>query len=226
MKNRSVAHIGRTFHLKIFMLDEPLNLGGGNYPTANGFETGTRERIIAKRAAFYKPDSKFQKTLYALRAGRKADFKTDKETVEAGPFQFDLKFKLKRRTGMVKADPYGVSTGHEHLQGIQKEAKGMAKIKTKRVRWDSSTSPDVAGYKLYWAIGQGVNYDSDSADMGNVNEVILPDEVPSFPRVAGDIEIGVTAVNYKGNESDMSVCSAPFDFTAPEPPLNLVVEDT
>ena len=102
----------------------------------------------------------------------------------------------------------------------------MAKIKTKRVRWDSSTSPDVAGYKLYWAIGQGVNYDSDAAEVGNVSEVILPDEVPSFPRVAGDIEIGVTAVNYKGNESDMSVCSAPFDFTAPEAPLNLVVEDT
>lgn len=226
MHNRSVAHIKKTLHLKIFILDNPLNLGGENYPVPHGSETGMRDRIIAKRTAIYKPDSKVHKTLYSLSANRKGDFKIDKETVEASPFQVYLKFKLKRRLGMVKAEPSGMSTGHEHFLGIAKEAKGMAKIKTKRVRWDSSTSPDVAGYKLYWAIGQGVNYDSDAAEVGNVSEVILPDEVPSFPRVAGDIEIGVTAVNYKGNESDMSVCSAPFDFTAPEAPLNLVVEDT
>jgi hypothetical protein len=33
-----------------------------------------------------------------------------------------------------------------------------------RVRWKASASPNVVGYKLYWAIGGGVNYESDFAE--------------------------------------------------------------
>jgi len=101
----------------------------------------------------------------------------------------------------------------------------MAKFRKKKVSWDAVDNPDVAGYKLYWAVGGKVDYDSEFAEVGNVTEVILPDNVPSFPLVVGDIEIGVTAVSHKGNESDMSVFSAPFDFTAPEAPANLIIKD-
>jgi hypothetical protein len=82
----------------------------------------------------------------------------------------------------------------------------------------------VVGYKLYWAVGKGVNYDSDFVDLGNVTEVILPDDVPSFPIDEGDIELAVVAVDHIGNESDMTKLYAPFGFTAPDAPTGLKVE--
>lgn len=105
-----------------------------------------------------------------------------------------------------------------------KEEKEMARFRKRRIRWTPSSAHDVAGYKLYWALGGGVNYDSDFAEVGQVTEVILPDDVLAFPLVEGDIELGVTAVNHAGNESDMTKFSAHFDFTAPEAPTDLVVE--
>ena len=80
------------------------------------------------------------------------------------------------------------------------------------------------GYKLYWAVGGGVSYNSDFSEVGNVTEVILPDDIPSFPLVTGDIELGVTAVNNTGNESDITKFSAPFDFAMPKAPTELMVE--
>ncbi|MFO7736898.1 MAG: hypothetical protein R6V46_00350 [Desulfatiglandaceae bacterium] len=100
----------------------------------------------------------------------------------------------------------------------------MSKIRKRKVRWNPSNSAGVVGYRLYWAVGQAADYASEFADIGNVTEVILPDEVPSFPMVAGDIELGVTAVDHIGNESDMAKFSAPFDFTAPDAPTDLIVE--
>ena len=100
----------------------------------------------------------------------------------------------------------------------------MAKLRKIRISWNVSTDPDVKGYKLYWAVGGGINYDSDSAEVSNVTELILPDDIPSFPLVAADIELGVTAVNHRGNESDITKYSAPFDFTVPDAPMDLVVE--
>jgi hypothetical protein len=226
MYDKSMAHFKKTIRVKYFALDRPLALSGGSHSTSLKSRNGMKRRILPKRTAMYRLDSRVRRISYASSLSRGGIAWIDKQTDEVSPFQVYLQPVLRGRTGVVKADAIGLSTGHEHFLDMEKEAKGMAKIKTKRVRWDSSVSPDVAGYKLYWAIGQGVNYDSDAAEVGNVNSVILPDEIPSFPRVAGDIEIGVTALNYKGNESDMSVCSAPFDFTAPEAPLNLVVEDT
>ena len=83
----------------------------------------------------------------------------------------------------------------------------------------------MAGYRLYWAIGGGVGYDSDFAEVGNVTEVILPDDVPAFPLFHGEMRIGVTSVSHTGNESDMRVISAFFDLTAPDAPSNLKSED-
>lgn len=80
-----------------------------------------------------------------------------------------------------------------------------------RVRWGAPRSVDVVGYKLYWAIGHGVDYDSDFAELGNVTEVVLPDGVPSFPPLSGTIQLGCTAFNDTGNESEMTKYTAFFD---------------
>ena len=100
----------------------------------------------------------------------------------------------------------------------------MARIRKRKVRWSPSIAAGVVGYRLYWAIAQEVSYNSDFTEVGNVTEVVLPDDVPSFPTVAGDIDLGVTALDHIGNESDMAKLSSPFDFTAPAPPTDLVVE--
>jgi hypothetical protein len=92
------------------------------------------------------------------------------------------------------------------------------KAKRARVRWNASVSPNVVGYKLYWAIGGGVNYDSDFFEVGNVTEVILPDDVPSFSILPINIEIGVTAVNKMRRESDMAKYTVIFKFTTQDSP--------
>jgi len=99
----------------------------------------------------------------------------------------------------------------------------MAKIVKRTINFVASTAPDVQGYKLYWAVGGGVDYLSDNVDIGNVTTVIIPDDVPTFPLVKDTIELGVTAYDDMGNESDMTVLSAPFDFDAPDAPTNLEV---
>jgi hypothetical protein len=124
-----------------------------------------------------------------------------------------------------QARVYTLVKKNRHIIVRIKEVQGMAKVRKTQITWDAVDSPDVAGYKLYWAVGGGVDYDSESYEVGNVTNVILPDDVPSFPLVAGDIEIGVTAVNQRGNESDISVFSAPFNFTSPKAPGNIMVRD-
>ena len=101
----------------------------------------------------------------------------------------------------------------------------MARVRKKRVRWNPSADHDVAGYKLYWTIGEGVGYHSPFAEVGTRTEILLPDEVPSFPLVEGDVEIGITAVNHSGNESDMMKSSGPFNFASPAAPTGVLVED-
>lgn len=94
----------------------------------------------------------------------------------------------------------------------------MAKIKKRKLIWERSTSPNVIGYKLYWAEEGEINYDSPNAMIGNVNEVVLPEQIPSFPMVKGPIKLGITAVTEMGNESDMMIVAAPFQFSAPDAP--------
>jgi hypothetical protein len=101
----------------------------------------------------------------------------------------------------------------------------LAKIRKKRIRWNPSPDPDVRGYRLYWTLLEGVNHNSAFVNVGDVTEVILPDNVPAFPLIAGEMEFGVTAVNQAGNESDMAVFSANVYFVPPGPPTNLRFED-
>jgi len=108
---------------------------------------------------------------------------------------------------------------------VRRPPRGVGRVKKKRVRWHPSPSPDVSNYRLYWSKYGEVNYTSDHAELGKVTEVILPDDVPSFPLEAGHMELGVTAINRFGNESHMIKLRAYFDFTVPDAPLNLEVQD-
>lgn len=101
----------------------------------------------------------------------------------------------------------------------------MAKMKRRRLSWKASESPQVVGYKLYWSEGGDVTYDSKSIKLGNVTAVILPDQVASFKPGNGPLEIGLTAVDELGNESDMITVSAPYQFSVPEAPGGLKIEN-
>ncbi len=100
----------------------------------------------------------------------------------------------------------------------------MAKMKRRRLSWKPSGSPQVVGYKLYWSEGDEVTYDSQFAPLGNVTAVILPDDIASFKPGKGSLEIGLTAVDELGNESDMITVSAPYQFSVPETPGGLKIE--
>jgi hypothetical protein len=100
----------------------------------------------------------------------------------------------------------------------------MAKIKRRRLKWDASSSPQVVGYKLYWSENGELNYDSQWLMLGNVTEIVLPDDVKSFKPNGGPIEFGVTAVDELGNESDMVTLRAPYQFNVPKAPDDLYLQ--
>jgi hypothetical protein len=99
----------------------------------------------------------------------------------------------------------------------------MGKIRKRAVRWEPSA--DARKYRLYYSTQGPVGYESDLVELENKTQVILPDEVPSFPKIAGNIELGITAVNEAGNESDITIVSVYVDFTVPEAPKVVTVED-
>ena len=100
----------------------------------------------------------------------------------------------------------------------------MAKIKRRRLKWIASDSSQVVGYKLYWSENGEVNYDSQGVMLGNVTEIVLPDDVKSFTPNGGPIEFGVTAVDELGNESDMVTLTAPYQFNVPKAPDDLYLQ--
>ncbi len=100
----------------------------------------------------------------------------------------------------------------------------MAKLKKRKLRWYTSSSPQVIGYKLYWSEEGDVNYDSNHALLGNVTEIILPDDVDSFKPGDGQIEFGITSIDELGNESDMITLKAPYQFSVPKAPQDLKME--
>jgi len=101
----------------------------------------------------------------------------------------------------------------------------MGRIKKRRICWEPSMSDDVVKYRLYWSEEGVVDYASKSVDVGNVTEVVIPDDIPSFPRIKGDVALGIAAVNEGGNESDMAKMTAKINFIVPDAPTNLVVEE-
>ena len=93
----------------------------------------------------------------------------------------------------------------------------MAKIVSKTLKFPGSSSADVAGYKLYFVDAPGeLTYDSPSIDLGMAMEVDLSTVATGQE---GIFNLGVTAYDGSGNESDMSVVNAvPLDFIAPNAP--------
>jgi hypothetical protein len=100
----------------------------------------------------------------------------------------------------------------------------MAKIKKRKLRWKASESQQVVGYRLYWAEGQEVNYNSSFTSLGNVTEVVLPDDVDGFSPTGGPVKFGVAAVDELGNESDLVTFEAPYQFNIPLAPEELWIE--
>ena len=96
----------------------------------------------------------------------------------------------------------------------------MAKIRKCKLSWEASTSDHVIGYKLYWAKGGAVDYDSRCIKIGNVTEITLPDDVTLSD---GPVMFGVTAVDRDGNESDMITIEKPYRLTIPEAPSGLSI---
>jgi hypothetical protein len=105
------------------------------------------------------------------------------------------------------------------------QCKERGRVRRRKVRWEPSASDDVVSYRLYWSRLGAVCYDSDYADVGKVTEVTLPDEIPSFPLISGDIEVGISAINQAGNESRLTKATVHVDFRVPQPPRNLAVEE-
>ena len=107
-----------------------------------------------------------------------------------------------------------------------KARKTASKTKRKRIQWSRSSSPGVVSYRLsyrlYWAVAGEVSYDSEFIDIGDRTEVILPDQVPSFHHVHGEVALGITALNRNGNESDMVRFSVHFDSSDQGVPAGLV----
>jgi hypothetical protein len=120
---------------------------------------------------------------------------------------------------------YDLESDGEESFRLTPEAIRTGRIKKKIVRWQASASPNVSNYRLYWSNQSAVNYDAYHVDLGNVTQVILPDDVPSFPLDLGDFTLGVSAVNTAGNESHITEITEHFSFAVPGPPKNLEVED-
>jgi hypothetical protein len=100
----------------------------------------------------------------------------------------------------------------------------MAKIKKRKLKWSTSSSSQVVGYKLYWSENGAVNYDSKCVTLGNVTEIVLPDDVDSFMPGGGPVEFAITAVDELGNESDMITLKAPYQFNVPKAPEDLYLQ--
>jgi hypothetical protein len=109
--------------------------------------------------------------------------------------------------------------------GLQAEIKRTGKIKRKRIRWYRSPGTEVVKYRLYWSVMGDVDYDAQYVELGNVADAILPDDIPFFPMITGTVHLGITALSQAGNESDMTRITAFLDFTVPEAPHRIWVED-
>ena len=103
-----------------------------------------------------------------------------------------------------------------------KVRKAVSKTTKKTIRWSRSPSPNVVGYRLYWAVLAEVSYDSKFIDIGDRTEIVLPDQVLPLHHVRGEVALGITALNRNGNESDMIKFRVRFDFPDQGVPAGLL----
>ena len=137
---------------------------------------------------------------------------------------FGMRFKrLVHKEGRENSEE--LKKDQEEQPQHMKEEKKVGKIRQKKSRWQGSPTPGINKYKLYWSTDGVLDYSSPSLELGNSNEVVLPEGAPSFPLVNGTLTLGISAVNDAGNESDITEMTAEFNFVVPDAPRNLKIED-
>lgn len=101
----------------------------------------------------------------------------------------------------------------------------MPKVKTVKISFPPSGSPDVAGYRLYMSESPApVDYACPSWDLGSNTSVDLS-TLDGMTTRDGTYNLGIVAVDGAGNESSMSILEGvALDFVAPDPPGQIVVE--
>ena len=139
------------------------------------------------------------------------------------PTGVGVRFKRLVRNGQGSSMPSHKDGGQS--DETTKEVSTMGKVRKKKIRWEPSMSDDVVKYRLYWSEEGMVSYTSKYVDVGKVTEVLIPDDVPSFPLIKGNVAIGIAALTEAGNESDMTKLTAEIDFVVPDAPTNLMIED-
>lgn len=82
----------------------------------------------------------------------------------------------------------------------------------------------VLKYRLYWTAGDKLGHDSDYIELKDTKQVLLPDAIPALPKKGYDIQVGLSAINDAGNESDITMLNARLDFSIPDAPKNVKVE--
>jgi len=98
----------------------------------------------------------------------------------------------------------------------------MAYIVSKRMAWGAANDPDVVGYRVMWAIPPAVldkanpQLNLNFSDVGRVTQINLPLE--AMPKIDGELEIAIAAIDDVGNMSDAVGGIFPFDFQAPGSP--------
>jgi hypothetical protein len=103
-----------------------------------------------------------------------------------------------------------------------REDLGMAKLASNKVGWNRSSATDVVGYRLRIKEAPGsVDYADPAVDVGNVDQFDFATS-PGFAGVDSVFNLGVTAVDDGGNESDISRLDAfPLDLVPPDAPTNV-----
>lgn len=105
----------------------------------------------------------------------------------------------------------------------------MARAAEKLFFWEASSAADVETYLVYVEPeATPVTYDSPSTAVGLVTSVDLGELANSgfapLVNAEGNFNLGVSAVDGAGNESDIAVLTAvPLDFVPPTPPTGLGV---
>lgn len=105
----------------------------------------------------------------------------------------------------------------------------MARVGTKEFYWTPSAAQDVVGYRVYVEPeANPITYSSPHVDVGDVVEVDLGALANGgftvLAEADGTYNLGVSALDDMGNESDISVvASVPLDFVPPLPPTGLGV---
>ncbi|WP_054031579.1 hypothetical protein [Desulfatitalea tepidiphila] len=100
----------------------------------------------------------------------------------------------------------------------------MSKFRSRTLYWKEVESEQVVGYKVYWSKGKSVSYESESAYVGDLTEIVIPNALENFVREQGDYMFGITAVDQWGNESDIKTLKEPIHFSAPSGPESIWVE--